>query len=117
VRRLEQVLIEIRDGSKRLEDALLRSQRAASATELAAPTSPGAPGADLGERVTNRMLAQGYERIVVVTPREQFAAILESGGEIQVEARRDGAPCKGKAVFKGGALVDVVMQSAYATFP
>ncbi|HUR27265.1 MAG TPA: hypothetical protein VM509_03705 [Planctomycetota bacterium] len=120
LRRIEQVLIEMRDGSKRLEDALLRSQRAAGASGLAgssAGSPAGATGVDLGERVTNRMLALGYERIVVVTPREQFTAIFESGGEVQVEARRDGAPCKGKAVFRGGALVDVVMQSAYATFP
>jgi hypothetical protein len=116
-RRIEQVLIEIRDGSKRLEDALLRSQRTARASDGAPEGSLAATGADLAERVTNRMLALGYERIVVVTPREQFAAIFESGGEVQVEARRDGAACKGKAVFRGGALVDVAMQSAYATFP
>jgi len=116
VRRIEQLLIEIRDGSKRLEDALLRSRSAARVPGEALALG-GAAAADLGERVTNRMLALGYDRIVVVTPREQFDAILENGGEIQVEARRDGAPCKGKAVFRGGVLTDVAMQSAYATFP
>jgi hypothetical protein len=59
----------------------------------------------------------GFERIVIVTPREQFDAIQTQGGEVSVEARRDGAACKGKVIFRGGALVDVAMQSAYATFP
>lgn len=114
--RIEQVLTEIREGSKRLEDALLRSI-AAGRPASAALESLGTQGVDLAERVTNRMLALGYERIVVITPREQFETIFEGGGEVQVEARRDGAPCKGKAVFRGGALVDIAMQSAYATFP
>ncbi|HTF90394.1 MAG TPA: hypothetical protein VK843_18400 [Planctomycetota bacterium] len=116
LRRVEQVLAEIRDGSKRLEDALLRSRSAAHAPGSALELE-GATGVDLGERVTNRMLALGYERIVIVTQREQFEAIARNGGEVQVEARRDGAPCKGKAVFRGGVLTDVAMQSAYATFP
>lgn len=116
LRRVEQVLGEIRDGSKRLEDALLRSQ-SASRSASAAVELEGTTGVDLGERVTNRMLALGYERIVLVTPREQFETIYRAGGEVLVEARRDGAPCKGKAIFRGGVLTDVAMQSAYATFP
>jgi hypothetical protein len=116
LRRIEQVLSEIRDGNKRLEDALLRSRSSARAasgsTEVDSVTA-----VDLGERVTNRMLALGYERIVIVTPREQFEAIHAGGGDVLVEARRDGAPCKGKALFRGGVLTDVAMQSAYATFP
>ncbi len=116
LRRVEQVLGEIRDGSKRLEDALLRSI-AAGRPASAALEGTTTQAADLAERVTNRMLALGYERIVVITPREQFEGIFQGGGDVLVEARRDGAPCKGKAVFRGGALVDIAMQSAYATFP
>lgn len=114
LRRVESTLNEIRDGSKRLEDALLR---AVSATRSSSAASDGSNAVDLGERITNRMLALGFERVVIVTPREQFDAILLHGGEVSVEARRDGAACKGKAIFRGGALVDVAMQSAYATFP
>ncbi len=114
--RIEQVLTEIRDGSRRLEDALLRSLSAGRPVSSALE-SPLAHSVDLAERVTNRMLALGYERIVVITPREQFEHIFQSGGEVLVEARRDAVPCKGKASFRGGALVDIAMQSAYATFP
>ncbi len=116
LRRIEQVLTEIRDGSKRLEDALLRSLSAGRPAS-AALENPGVQAVDLAERVTNRMLALGYERIVVITPREQFEHIFQSGGDVLVEARRDAVPCKGKATFRGGALVDIEMQSAYATFP
>jgi len=116
LRRIEQILGELRDGSRRLEDALLRAVSATRAGGANLEVA-GAASVDLGERVTNRMLALGFERVVIVTPREQFESILNSGGEVSVEARRDGAACKGKAIFRGGALVDVAMQSAYATFP
>ena len=116
LQRIEQVLTEIRDGSKRLEDALLRSLSAGRPVSSALEGSAG-QAVDLSERITNRMLALGYERIVVITPREQFEHIFQSGGDVLVEARRDAVPCKGKAIFRGGALVDIAMQSAYATFP
>src|SRR5687767_6614228 len=63
LRRIEELLHELRDGSKRLEDALLRFVSAGR-------TGPqllegGAGSADLAERVIQRMLALGYERIVV----------------------------------------------------
>lgn len=116
LRRVEQTLGELRDGSKRLEDALLRAV-AATRTGSSSQELAGLASVDLGERVTNRMLALGFERIVIITPREQFEAIQRSGGEVSVEARRDGAACKGKAIFRDGALVDVAMHSAYATFP
>ena len=116
LRRVEQTLSEIRDGSKRLEDALLRSASASRAGAGLLDVS-GVAAVDLGERITNRMLALGFDRIVIVTAREQFPAIASGGGEVVVEARRDGAACKGKAIFRAGALVDIAMQSAYATFP
>lgn len=115
LRRTEQLLQELRDGSRRLEDALLRNLAHARPPGSALTTADAS--SDLAERVMNRLHAMGYERIVVVTPREQFAAILAQGGDVLVEARRDGAPCKGKATFRGGALVDVTLQSAYAVFP
>ncbi|MBK8179187.1 MAG: hypothetical protein IPK67_09945 [Planctomycetes bacterium] len=122
LRRTEQLLGELRDGTKRLEDALLRnlSQGLPGGSQRPAPTALSTPAdlaALLAERVTHRLLALGYERIVVITPREQFASILQHGGDVLVEARRDGALCKGRASFRDGALIDVAMQSAYATFP
>src|SRR5687767_1193054 len=74
LRRVEELLHELRDGSKRLEDVLLRLLAAGRGSPQLAAGAGAAP-ADLAERVIQRMLALGYERIVVVTPREQFGAI------------------------------------------
>jgi hypothetical protein len=113
LRRIEHALLEIRDGQKRVEDALLRAVQSGRPGGVAIPPS----SSELAERVTNRLLAQGYERVVIVTAREELEAILAKGGEVLVEARRAGAACKGKVHVRGGALMDVEMQSAYAAFP
>lgn len=119
LRRLEHVLLELRDVGRRLEDAWLatgRSGRPAEGPERVA----GAP-ASLGERVVNRLLALGYERVRLVTPPEELAALAgeERGGngEILVEARRDGAPCKGRVLLRSGALTEVEIRPAYTVFP
>jgi hypothetical protein len=118
LRRVEHVLLELRDGQKRLEDALLarlQSPRPPDAPELL----PGAPG--LSERVTNRLLALGYERIRLVTTAEELermgAAEGGASGEVVVEARRGGALCKGRVLLRRGALTDVEVQPAYRMFP
>jgi hypothetical protein len=120
LRRVEHVLLELRDGQKRLEDALLsrlQSPRPLDAREGA----PGVGRADLGERVTNRLLALGYERIRLVTTPEDLerlgASGAEASGEVVVEARRGGALCKGRVLLRRGALTDVQIQPAYKLFP
>jgi hypothetical protein len=118
LRRLEHVLIELRDGQRRLEDALLRAVATRRTPELlAGPTSPPGTGAELAERVENRLLALGYERIAIVTGAADLDEIARAGGEVLVEARRDGVPCKGKLTVRGGALTEVSLQPAFATFP
>ncbi|HVS19066.1 MAG TPA: hypothetical protein VMT18_10740 [Planctomycetota bacterium] len=119
LRRIEHVLIELRDGGRRLEDAWLaagQSPRAAEGPERH-PVRP----ASLAERVTNRLLALGYERVrLVTTPAELAALAAEPGGgdgEIVVEARRAGAPCKGRVLLRAGALTEVEVRSAYTVFP
>jgi hypothetical protein len=120
LRRLEHVLLELRDGQKRLEDALLG--RLQSSRSLEQPDrAPGGAPPSLSERVTNRLLALGYERVRLVTPvaeLEQLAAGEGGGnGELVVEARRDGVLCKGRVLLRRGALTDVEIQPAYKLFP
>jgi hypothetical protein len=120
LRRLEHVLLELRDGQKRLEDALLA--RLQSPRSLEQPDrAPGGAPPSLAERVTNRLLALGYERVRLVTPAaelEQLAAGEAGGsGELVVEARRDGVLCKGRVLLRRGALTDVEIQPAYKLFP
>jgi hypothetical protein len=114
LRRVEHVLLEIRDGQRRVEDRLLRTVESARA----APLAGAGEAAGLGDRVIDRLLALGYERVLLVTPQDELLGLAsDEGGEVQVEAHRNGVLCKGRVVVRGGALVDVEMKSSYTTFP
>lgn len=125
LRRLEHVLIDIRDGQKRLEERLL--QLAESAREdvrlepsVATTREKERPSAaTLSERVVNRLLAMGYERILVITPFEDLARMLEENGEgdVLVEARRAGALCKGRVAIRAGGIAAVELKGSHAMFP
>ncbi|MFN0244886.1 MAG: hypothetical protein ACKVWV_18540 [Planctomycetota bacterium] len=117
LKRVEHALYDIRDGQKRVEDRMLaviesRASAGGGSALLGAPT-----GGALAERVVTRLLALGYERVQLVSSTDELAVVAESGGEVLVEARRDGAPCKGRVRVKQGAIVDVAIQSAYSAFP
>jgi hypothetical protein len=118
LRRIEHLLIDLRDGQGRLEDALLRFVEAAR--EGGAASTELAPhlGQDLlGERVTNRLLALGYERIQIVTRSEKMLELAQNDGEILVEARRNGVLHKGRVLVRGGSLTEVEIHPAYSIFP
>lgn len=130
LRRIEHALYDVRDAHKRLEDRLLASLEARASVEGAlsaaagsersagalAPASHAVAGL-LAERIVTRLLALGYERIQFVTPLAEVARLSASDGEVAVEARRDGAACKGRVIVRGGAIADLALQSAYSTFP
>jgi hypothetical protein len=126
LRRLEHVLIDIRDGQKRLEERLLQmaevTHQEGGLDAMSTPSSREAErptGAGLSERIVNRLLAMGYERIMVLTPFEELAGMLgESGeGDVQVEARRAGAVCKGRVAIRGGVIAAVELKGSHAMFP
>jgi hypothetical protein len=118
VRRLEHLLIEIRDGQRRMEEHLLRAAQSGARTS----DSPGAPSTDargLSERIVQRLLARGFEQVQVVPTLDELARLFAADGlnEVLIEARRNGVLCKGRALVQGGAVVDVEMQPAYSMFP
>lgn len=123
LRRLEHVLIDLRDGQRRTEDRLLsmlenqRSSTLSSVTTSSLSTLAPAGGAELQERILTRLLALGYERIVFVTSAPEIAALPNLDGPVLVEARRDGVACKGRVILRAGSIHDVQMQSAFAAFP
>lgn len=127
LRRLEHVLIDIRDGHKRLEERLLQLAEVAHSAptmEVPMPSTAREPerksGGALSERVVNRLLAMGYERIQVVTPIDELQAMLdgeEQAGDVLVEARRAGAACKGRVAIRAGSISGVELKSAHAMFP
>ena len=121
LRRLEHALIDMRDTERRTADLLLAFTERSARESLGpnanlAPIAAPSAGA-LSERIVTRLVALGYERIVLITPHAALEALLAGEGHVQVEARRDGAACKGRVHVRQGAIVDVQIQSAYSIFP
>lgn len=115
-RRLEHVLIDIRDGHKRFEERWLAQM------EKIGGASGAMPGIDpqatsLSERITNRLLAMGFERIEVLSPVEEVEAIGDGDGEVRVEARRGGMAHKGQVLLREGSIADVRLRDGYDAFP
>jgi hypothetical protein len=122
LRRIEHVLIELRDAQKRLEDVLLRHAEATRAAVLAGDPStalvPAASGGEMvGERAINRLLAMGYERIQIVTRAEKLAELAARDGEVLVEARKEGVLHKGRVLVRSGRIANVELHPAYSIFP
>jgi len=117
VRRLEHVLIDLRDGQRRLEDALLRVVERERGSEPVARDLLAAPAAEsIAERLTNRLLALGFSEVHLVTRTEELPELLDEG-EVVLEAKRDGVLYKGRAVLAAGRIADVDMSPAFSIFP
>jgi hypothetical protein len=120
LRRIEHVLIDVRDGQARVEDALLRAIeaiRTPATTHGDGALVPVGAGAGLGERVVNRLLALGYERVQIVTRSEKLHELGAKDGEVLVEARREGVLHKGRVVVRSGRIAEVEVHPAYSIFP
>jgi hypothetical protein len=117
LRRIEHVLIEQRDGQRRLEDAILRATQGPRAAQAAPAASESATG--LSDRIVQRVLAHGYEQVHVVPTLEDLGELFRAGGahEVLVEARKAGVLCKGRVLVRDGAVVDVELKPAYTMFP
>ncbi len=118
LRRVEHLLIDLRDAQGRLEDALLRSleavrDRSGEGTDLVVAGG----GEGLGERVVNRLLALGYQRVQIVTRPEKLVELAARDGEVLVEARLGGVLHKGRVVIREGRLADVEIHPSYSIFP
>jgi hypothetical protein len=96
-----------------LVEQLLRAVEAVSSLRASTPVEPATPG----ERVVNRLLALGYERVQIATDRELLAQAFRSEGEVLVEAYRQGVLHKGRVVVRGGRITDVDVLPAYSIFP
>lgn len=116
LRRIEHVLIDIRDGQGRLEHALAAERRVAnpSGAEPAAPTDPADA---LLERIHNRLYALGFERVQIVGERSNLTTLVDGRGSIGVEARKGTTVHKGRVLISAGRILDVEMRPPYAMFP
>ena len=131
LRRIEHVLLEIRAGQKRLDESLLAILESTRSRDVEIVSQPSGP-ASLSDRLINRLVALGYERIQILTPAAEIAALARTGpadsdrtgpsevpveGAIVVEARRYGALCKGRVQVRDGMLGEVELQPSYGSFP
>ncbi len=116
LRRLEHVLLDVRDGLKKVEGAFLDSVQQGRSPDGGTAAGAGGPR-EISERVVNRLLALGYERVELAAEDEQLAAVAGGDGAVLVEAQRGGSLYKGRVHFENGAIRDVDMRSSHSTFP
>ena len=117
LRRVEHVLLELRDAARRLEDSLLRATQTSRSSALAIS---GANAASLSDRVIDRLLAHGYVHVQIVTTLAELERIFDADGqvgEVLVEARHNGVLCKGRVLVRNGAVTEVELKPAYSMFP
>ena len=116
----------LRPGSSRLWKDFYSDLDARQAEEFVRAELEGPREADLAivpsgetvaERVTNRLLALGFEQIQIVTRSEKLAELQRNDGEVLVEAKREGVLHKGRVDLRAGRLADVEMNPAYSIFP
>jgi len=118
LRRLEHVLIDIRDGQRRVEARMLSLLEYLQAERVnPVPEGVGAPLPGGVDRIMSRLLALGFERVEFLTPADEMVELFESGGDVLVEARRSGTPYKGRVVLQGGTIADVQLRPSYQIFP
>ena len=115
LRRLEHVLVDIRDGLQQVQEQLLRAAEstAVASSDTALPPAP----ISLGERVTNRLFAMGYERVQIVTDSNLVDELHTQDGEILVEAHRQGVLHKGRVLVQSGRITAVDVHPTYSIFP
>lgn len=122
LRRVEHALLDLRDLARRVEDRVIVADEARHKEQLSPATLQTQDAGSLSDRIVTRLLALGYDRITFVTPPAELATGTLSGGtqgdlDVVVEARRDGAACKGRVLVRHGRIHDIQIQSAYAAFP
>lgn len=127
LRRTEHVLIDIRDGLKGLEDAVIEAASRTTVVEREIVPAAPAAGSDedakadaadvVVERLHNRLGALGYERVHLLGEREIYELAALGRAEIPVEARRDGVVHKGRCIVEKGRVLDVRMDPPYRLFP
>lgn len=127
MQRITHLLIEIRDGQKRVAERLAQNSEAmVSAREAAAAHEATdlatEPGANRGigvyrDRILSRLVALGFEQIEIVTLAEELPRVFKDGGEVIVEARRGGAHYKGRVLVDNDSIAEVALRSAYEMFP
>jgi len=122
LRRLEHLLIDLRDDQRRVNEQLMQIAERPRVETIEVPQAgpadrPAPVQVPLAERVVNRLLALGYERIQLLGTAAEIEDLVGGDGEVLVEARRAGAVCKGRVTVQAGAISEVELRSNHDMFP
>jgi hypothetical protein len=123
LRRLEHLLVDLRDQGARTEETLLRAVQAARAEVGTSTDGAGSRTASATwvERIENRLLSLGYSQVQVFLERGQLAQLDDASERepvsVPVEALRRDVLHKGCVRVRAGRIVDVELNPPYAMFP
>jgi len=114
--RLEHLVEDLRDTNRRIGRQLVDlTEQSVTEQDLQETSRPVGPL--LGERITNRLIVLGCERIELLVGAGDLEHIAAEGGEVAFEARRDGAMAKGRVEVADGRLVNVDISTSHQMFP
>ncbi len=111
LRRVEHLLVDLRESLQRLHHAWREEADRASARGAEDGSWP------LPDRIRARVLAMGFQRIELLPPEQGWSHLESTGGEVLVEARRGGTPYKGRVEVRDGHLGEVQLRPAHNMFP
>ena len=114
--RLEHLVEDLRDTNRRIGRQLVDLTEG-SVTEQSTSSQERPVGPMLAERITNRLIVLGCERIELLVGAGDLERMAAEGGEVAFEARRDGAAAKGRVQIADGRLVDVQVSTSHQMFP
>jgi len=114
--RVEHLLEDLRDANRRVGRQLIDLTEQTVSESVSQETSRPV-GPLLGERITNRLIVLGCERIELLVGSGDLERIAAEGGEVGFEARRDGALAKGRVEVADGRLVNVDISTSHQMFP
>ena len=114
--RLEHLVEDLRDTNRRIGRQLVDLTEG-SVAEPSAGAQERPVGPMLAERITNRLIVLGCERIELLVGAGDLERVAAEGGEVGFEARRDGAAAKGRVQIADGRLVDVQVSTSHQMFP
>lgn len=123
LRRLEHLLVDLRDQGGRTEETLLRAVQTGRSEGGSSSDPAGAATAVATwvERIENRLLSLGYAQVQVFLEREKIAELDDSSERepisVPVEALRREVLHKGCVRVHAGRIVDVELNPPYAMFP
>ena len=117
---LHEDLEDLREATKRVGEAVVTIPASVASVPVnsdgsAQDPSQATPAARIVALIEARLLQLGYRRLRLLG--DLGDAQFTDEVEVQVEAERNGMPCKGRVVARNGSVSDVHIQTVAQSFP